>query len=289
MEKEELKAILQQISDAELKLGVLMNTINQSNLDIENLSKIKSDLELKIENTYKEVDLLNKQLAIAGIQNQEQIASLNTQKLSAQHDFDISKKGYENSINSLKELIANLQKSYDSKMAELSANFNQSKTSYESTILTLKNQISSYEGILNNLSEQNNTLSMEVSNILIKKDIASAELSSINSELTNANANLISINNEIKNNTIILDEIKHNIVVNQNVFDSLKFNLSDITSEVTDLTNHRESIKTVLAKDLILHDDYIKERLNLVTLQDSLTQKENLLKYKFEKAGISYN
>ena len=141
MENEELKAILQQISDAELKLGVLMNTINQSNLDIENLSKTKSDIEVKIENVNKELELLNKALATAGIVNQEHIASLKKQEVSAQSDFDIAKKGYDIKIDNLKNQVIEIEASFNSSKLELDKRYNADKTNYESAILTLKTQI----------------------------------------------------------------------------------------------------------------------------------------------------
>jgi chromosome segregation ATPase len=128
---------------------------------------------------------------------------------------------------------------------------------------------------MNNLSEQ--------------EKIIKNEVDSLNSKSISLNVEILSLINSINSKKIELSNINSELSKINTLLPTVTKQLEEVKTELVDLTKQRDSIKIEIDKDLILHDNYIKERISLVKVQDSLIQKEGLLRYKYEKAGLIYD
>lgn len=163
------------------------------------------------------------------------------------------------------------------------------KLDNESEILFKNNEVSKLSNDISLLLNKILNIKSNMNNLSEQEKIIKNEISSLNSKSISLNVEILSLTNSINDKRIELNNINSELLKSNTSLPIVTKQLEDVKTELFDLTKQRDEIKIEIDKDLILHDDYIKERISLVKVQDALIQKEGLLRYKYEKAGLIYN
>ena len=159
----------------------------------------------------------------------------------------------------------------------------------ESEIVSKNNEISELSNDISILLDTILKIKSNMNNLSEQEKIIKNEVDSLNSKSISLNVEILSLTNSINSKKIELSNINSELLKINTLLPTVTKQLEEVKTELVDLTKQRDSIKIEIDKDLILHDNYVKERISLVKVQDSLIQKEGLLRYKYEKAGLIYD